>query len=168
MRNRSITAVGLVLVLSLASLSFKCGGGGSNGNGNNDPVRTAARAADAIAKSVGEMNNVKRELARQGKISSAEELKLTQQLLRLNTADKAVVNRLNAMHSAPSTADRSQFMSLFSELTSALDDLDRTGVVSLGDADARARLATIITTIRSSVAIIQSFIDANSNSNANG
>ena len=161
MRNRSITAVGLVLVLSLSSLSFKCGGGGSNGN--SEPVRTASRAADAIAKSIGEMNNVKRELARQGKLSSAEELKLTQQLLRLNTADKAVVNRLKSINAAPSPADRTQFMSLFNELTSALDDLDRTGVVSLGDADARSRLAAIVATIRSSVTIIQSFIDANSN-----
>jgi len=165
MRNRSITAAGLVLTLSLASLSFKCGGAGVAGT--QDPRRTAARAADAIAKSVGEMNNVKRELARQGKISQAEELKLTQQLLRLNTADKAVVNRLKAMSAAPSGADRSQFMSLFGELTSALDDLDRTGVVSLGDADARSRLAAIITTIRSSVGVIQSFIDANANSNSN-
>ena len=168
MRNRSITAVGLVLALSLASLAFQCGGGGSNGN--RDAVRTAARAADAVAKSIGELNNVKRELARQGKISSAEELRLTQQLLRLNTADKAVVNRLKSMNSAPTAADRSQFMSLFNELTSALDDLDRTGVVSIGDADSRGRLAAIITTIRSSVGIIQSFINANSgaNSNANG
>lgn len=167
MRNRSITAAGLVVVLSLASLSFKCGGSGGSGSGG-DPVRTAARASDAIAKSIGEMNNVKRTLAQQGKISSAEELKLTQQLLRLNTADKAVVNRLKAMNAAPSTADRSQFMSLFNELTSALDDLDKTGVVSLGDADARGRLAAIITTIRSSVGIIQSFIDANASANANG
>ncbi|HWW75599.1 MAG TPA: hypothetical protein VNZ44_09390 [Pyrinomonadaceae bacterium] len=165
MRNRSITAVGLVLVLSLASLSFKCGNGGSNDNSN--PVRTASRAADAIAKSIGEMNKVKRELARQGKISSAEELKLTQQLLKLNTADKAVVNRLKAMNAAPTSAERPQLMSLFNELTTALDDLDRTGVVSLGDADARARLATIITTIRSSVAIIQTFVGAIPNSDAN-
>ena len=155
MRNRSITAVGLVLVLSLASLSFKCGGGGSNGN--SDPVRTASRAADAIAKSIGEMNNVKRELARQGKISSAEELKLTQQLLRLNTADKALVNRLKAMGGNANAGD-SQVTSLFNELTAALDDLNTTGVVNLGDADARGRLGALITTIRSSVSIIQSFI----------
>ncbi len=158
MRNRSITAVGLVLVLSLASLSFKCGGAGVN---DNSPVRTAARAADAIAKSVGEMNNVKRELARQGKISSAEELKLTQQLLRLNTADKALVNRLKAMGGNANAGD-SQVRSLFNELTAALDDLNTTGVVNLGDADARGRLGALITTIRSSVAIIDSFIGGTS------
>ena len=163
MRNRSITAVGLVLTLSLASLSFKCNGDGSNANSN--PARTAARAADAIAKSLGELNNVKRELARQGKISSAEELKLTQQLLRLNAADKAVVNRLKSMSAAPTSADRSQFMSLFGELTSALDDLNTNGVLGLGDADARSRLATVVATLKSSVAIIQSFVDANANSN---
>ena len=155
MRNRRITAVGLVLVMSLASLSFKCGGPG--GCADNDSRCNAARAADTLAKSIGEMNNVKRELARQGKISSAEELKLTQQLLRLNTADKALVNRLKAMGGNANTGD-SQVRSLFNELTAALEDLNTTGIVNLGDADARGRLGALITTIRSSVSIIQSFI----------
>jgi hypothetical protein len=158
MRNRSITAVGLVLVLSLASLSFKCGGTGTCAD--TDSRCNAARAADTVAKSIGELNNVKRELARQGKISPAEELKLTQQLLRLNTADKALVNRLKAMGGNANSAGDSQVKSLFNELTAALEDLNTAGVVNLGDADARGRLGAVITTIRSSVTIIQSFINA--------
>jgi len=155
MRNRRITTVGLVLVLALSSLSFKCGDGSSNGN--NDPLRGAVRAADAIAKSIGEMTTVKRELAGQGKISAAEDLKLTQQLLRLNTADKALVTRLKSMNSAPDAPTRSQLSTLFNELTSALDDLNTTGVLGVQDEGARTRLGTIITAIRSSVQIIQSF-----------
>lgn len=155
MRNRRVTAVGLVLVLSLASMSFKCGGGGSNGNA--DALRGPIRAADAIAKSIGEMNNVKRELARQGKITSAEELKLTQQLLRLNTADKALLDRLKALRSEPDAPTRAQLVTMFNELTAALDDLNSTGVLGVTDEGARTRLATIVTAIRSSVQIIQSF-----------
>jgi hypothetical protein len=165
MRNRRITAVGLVLLLSLASTAFKCGG--SEPDGTTNPLRNAARAADAIAKSIGEMNNVKRELARQGTISSAEELKLTQQLLRLNTADKALVTRLKSMNSAPDTAGRAQLLSMFNELTAALDDLNSNGVLALSNEGARTRLSTIIATIRSSVQIIQAFADANANTNAN-
>jgi hypothetical protein len=158
MTNRRITAVGLVLVLSLASMSFKCGGSNGNGNsGTSDPARTAARAADAIAKSIGEMNEVKRELARQGKLTSAEELKLTQQLLRLNTADKALVERIKSLRSEPDAPTRTQLLSLFNELTAALDDLNSTGVLGVTNEDARNRLTTIITAIRSSVQIIQSF-----------
>lgn len=159
MRNRRMTAVGLVLVLSLASLSFKCGDGG-NSNGNSDPQRGAIRAADAIAKSIGEMNEVKRALARDGKIAPAEELKLTQMLLRLNTADKALLNRLKAMRSAPTATDRSQLVSMFNELTTALDDLNSNGVLGVSNEDARNRLTTIITAIRASVQIIQSFAQA--------
>ena len=154
MRTRSITIVGLVLTLSLASLSFKCGGGCAD----NSQLCNAARAADAVAKSIGELNNVKRELARQGKMSSAEELKLTQLLLRLNTADKAVVNRLKSMNAAPSAADKSQLLTLFNELSAAVDDLNTTGVLNLGDQGARDKLTVIITTIRSSLPIIQTFI----------
>jgi hypothetical protein len=158
MRNRRMTAVGLVLVLSLASMSFKCGG--DNSNGNADPQRGAIRAADAIAKSIGEMNNVKRELGQQGKIAPAEELKLTQMLLRLNTADRALLNRLKAMRSTPSEADKTQLVSMFNELTTALDDLNSNGVLGVGNEDARNRLATIIAAIRASVQIIQSFAQA--------
>jgi hypothetical protein len=155
MRNRRITAVGLVLVLSLASLSFKCGGSG--GNGNTDPLRNPIRAADAIAKSIAEMTNVKRELAQQGKITSAEELKLTQQLLRLNTADKALLDRLKSLRSEPDAPTRAQLLTMFNELTAALDDLNSTGVLGVTNEDARNRLTTIITAIRSSVQIIQAF-----------
>jgi hypothetical protein len=138
-------------------MSFKCGGGGGNGNSNTDPARTAARAGDAIAKSIGEMNEVKRELARQGKITAAEELKLTQQLLRLNTADKALVERIKSLRSEPDAPTRAQLLTLFNELTAALDDLNSTGVLGVTNEDARNRLTTIITAIRSSVLIIQSF-----------
>ena len=157
MRNIRITAVGLVLVLSLASMSFKCGGGGC---ADNSPLCSSARAADAIAKSIGEANTVKRELARQGKITAAEELKLTQQLLRLNTADKAFVRRIKALNAAPSAADKQQLVSLFNEVTAALDDLNSTGVLPLGDQGARDRLTAIITAIRASVQIIQPFLNS--------
>ena len=155
MRNRRITAVGLVLVLSLASMSFKCGGGGC---ADNSPLCTSARAADAIAKSIGEAITVKRELARQGKITAAEETKLTQQLLRLNTADKAFVRRLKALNAAPDAATKQQLAGLFNEVTAALDDFNTNGVLGLGDQGARDRLTAIITAIRASVQIIQPFI----------
>ncbi len=168
MRNRRITTLGLVVALSLASLSFKCGGGCAD----NNQLCDAARAADTVAKSIGELTTVKRELARQGKITAAEELRLTQQLLRLNTADRAVVNRLKAMNGAPDADGRQQLLSMFNELTTALDDLNANGVLGLGDADARNRLTTLITVIRGSLPIIQTFLNSpgpapggNSNSN---
>jgi hypothetical protein len=164
MTSRKISALGLILILSLASLSFKCGGN-TEPDGTTNPLRTSARAADAIAKSIGEINNVKRELAGQGKITSAEELKLTQQLLRLNTADKALVNRLKSLNSAPDSAGRAQLLGLFNELTAAFDDLNTNGVLGVGNQEARDRLTVIITAIRSSVQIIQAFANS-SNSNS--
>jgi len=155
MINRRITAVGLVLVLSLASMSFKCGGGGC---ADNSPLCTSARASDAIAKSIGEAITVKRELASQGKITAAEETKLTQQLLRLNTADKAFVRRLKALNAAPDAATQQQLKSLFNEVTAALNDLNTNGVLGLQDQGARDRLTAIITAINASVQIIQPFL----------
>ena len=163
MRNRRITNVGLALALSLASLSlmsFKCGGGGC-ADTDTDQRCTAARAADTIAKSISEMTTVKRDLANQGKISSAEELKLTQMLLRLNTADKALVKRLKAMGgSASNSNSQGQIASLLNEFTTALDDLNTNGILSLGNEDARNRLMVIITAIKSSLPIIQTFVNS--------
>jgi hypothetical protein len=156
MRNRNITVVGLVLVLSLASLSFKCGGGCAD----NDSRCTAARAADGLAKTIGELNNVKRELARQGKITPAEELKLTQQLLSVNTADKALVNKLKTMSGTPGSGGGLELKNLFGALTKALEDLDVNGIPGLGNADAKGKLGTLITTAKGFIPIIQSFIDA--------
>jgi hypothetical protein len=159
MRNRRITNVGLVLALSLAALSlmsFKCGGNCAD----TDQRCTAARAGDTIAKSIGELTTVKRDLAGQGKISSAEELKLTQQLLRLNTADKVLVTRLKAMGSASNSNSQGEIAGLLNEFTTALDDLDTNGILTLGNADARNRLTVIITAIKSSLPIIQTFVNS--------
>ena len=156
-RDRKAPHAGLILLLALASLSFKCGGAA----GRNDPMFAAARAADSIGKSIGELNNVKRELARQGKISPAEELKLTQQLLRLNTADKALVIRLKSMGtSTPDAAGQAQIMGLLGEVNAALSDLDSNAVTTLQNEQARSRLTAIQTTLKSSAQIIESFLVA--------
>lgn len=169
MRHRRTTAAGLVLALALGSLGFQCGGGGSSSQ--PESVRTAARAADAIAGSIKEMTRVKRELARQGSLTPAEELRLTQTLLRLNTADKAFVRRIKALNGLPDAQGRTDLMSLFNEVSVALDDLNTSGVLGVSNQGARDRLSVIVNTLRGSVGIIQTFIQSQSpgaNANANG
>jgi hypothetical protein len=145
----------LILAMGLASMAFQCGGNGPDGR--PEPLRNAARAADAIAKSIGEMTTVKRDMASQKKITPAEELKLTQALLRLNTADKTLVTRLKSLNSAPDATTQSQLFSMFNEVTAALDDLNNNGVLGVQNPDSRARLTTIINSIKASVQIIQAF-----------
>jgi hypothetical protein len=158
MRNRRTTIVGLTLVLSLVSLSFKCNSTGPTGQ--PEPLRNAASAADAVAKSIGEMIKLKRDLANQHKITSAEELKLTQALLRINTADKALVKRLKSMNSMPDASGRAQLLSMFGEVTSALSDLNNNGVLGIQNQDARNQLTTIINSINASIQIIQAFVQS--------
>jgi hypothetical protein len=64
------------------------------------------------------------------------------------------------MNGTPDTAGRTQLLSMFNELTAALDDLNSTGVLGVGNEDARNRLTVIITAIRSSLVIIQSFANS--------
>lgn len=154
MRNRKITAVGLVLVLSLASMSFKCGGGTTGPTGQPEPLRRAASAADAIAGSIKELRTAKNDLAGQNKISKDENVKLTTLLLRVNTADKALVSRLKSMNAMPDAAGKQQLVALFNELTAAVDDANTNGVLGLKNEEARNKLTVTINAIRASLAII--------------
>ena len=170
MRHRRTTAAGLLLALALGSLAFQCGGGGGGSSSQPESVRTAARAADAIAGSIKEMTTVKRELARQGTLTPDEELRLTQTLLRLNTADKAFVRRLKSLNGVPDASGRAELLAMFNEVTAALDDLNTNGVLGVSNQGARDRLGIIVNTLRGSVQIIQTFVqsqnrgtDANAN-----
>ena len=153
MRNRRITAVGLVLVLSLASMSFKCGDGTGPTN-QPEPLRNAAVAADTIAGSIKELRTAKNKLADQNKISKEENKKLTTLLLRINTADKALVNRLKSMTAMPDATQKQQLIAMFNELTAAVDDANTNGVLGLQSEEARTTLTVTINAIRASLAII--------------
>jgi hypothetical protein len=64
------------------------------------------------------------------------------------------------MGPAPSADAQSQIVSLLNEFTTALDDLNTNGILGLSNEDARNRLTVIITAIKSSVPIIQAFVNA--------
>lgn len=157
MKDRRFVPALLVIALALTTLSFKCGDGP---NVQSEPLRNAARASDTIAKSIGEMITIKRELAKQGKLAPDEELKLTQALLRVNTADKVFVKRLKSLNGAPDTATKAELVKMFGEVTSALNDLNSNGLLGLKNEEARTKLTTIFSTINASVLIIQTFVDS--------
>src|SRR5262245_36031555 len=105
------TLVGLLLVLAVSSMSFKCSGGGQP---TDDQVRKAAKAADTIAGSIGEMIKLKRQLAQQKTITPEEELALTNALLKANTADKAFLAATKQLKGTPTAAEKSNLATLFS------------------------------------------------------
>jgi hypothetical protein len=145
--KRKLTSLFSVLLLVLALCSC------------NDQVRQAARAADTIAKSVDQMIDLKRQLAQQQKITSNEELALTNALLKANTADRAFVDGLKKINGAPTAADKSKLAPLFSAFSAAINDID-SGVLGVQSADAKSNLTTILNTIKASLAIISSFVGA--------
>ncbi len=162
MKHRRFFSASLVIALALTSLAFQCGGSGNNNSSQPDPLRNAARASDTIAKSIGEMITVKRELAKEGKLTADEDLKLTQALLRVNTADKVLVKRLKSLKAAPDATTKAELVTMFGEVTSALNELNSGGLLGVRNEEARTRLTTIFNTINASVLIIQTFIDSSS------
>ena len=146
------TLVSFVLVLATASLSFKCGNGQQ---GPDDPVRKAAKAADAIAGSITEMIKVKRQLAQQKTITADEELALTNALLKANTADKAFLAATKQLKGTPTAADKSNLATLFSAVSAAVNEIDA-DVLGVKNPDAKAKLTTILNSIKASLAVISS------------
>lgn len=149
MKHRKTWTTALTLVLALTCLSFKCGGGG----GNTDPKRKYAKAADDIAGAISAMIDAKRNLAQQKRITADEELKLTQLLTAANNADIAFTNKLKSTTTIDA-GSRADLVSLLSQVTSAVNELNSSGVVKIGNADARQRLARFITTINAALAIL--------------
>jgi hypothetical protein len=152
--------LGLVLTLALTASAFKCGGGAAGGSGQADLVHTGARAADTIAVSIKEMITVKRQLAQQGTLKPAEELAITQALLRVNTADKALVQRLKSLTGPPDATTKTSLLSMLGELTTALEDLNRNGLLGIANSSARTQLTTILNTINTAVQIIRLVIES--------
>jgi hypothetical protein len=151
MKHKTVL-VGLFLLLAFSSLSFKCDG---NSAPPDSPWRPAAKAADDIAISINTMIKTKRALAQQGAITPAEELALTNALLKLNRADKALVNQIKTVKNATdASAQKPNLCSLFATVTSALGDLNNSGVLPISNAGAKTQLTTIINALNASVAII--------------
>jgi hypothetical protein len=164
--NRRSTPIitGLAFILLFASLSFKCDGGGNNNGSTNDPnkaFRSAAKASDDVAKGISEMIDLKRKLAASGKITPAEEGKLTDLLLKVNTADKVFVEQIRALRAAgtaPDGAAKSNLASLFAQVTSALSELSNGGVLPLGNGDAKGQLQKILALATTAAQVIETFL----------
>jgi hypothetical protein len=146
---RATTLTLLMLVLALASLSFKC----SDGCADTDPRCNYAKAADDIAGGISAMIDAKRSLAAKGRISADEDRKLTQLLTVANEAAIAFNNRLKATTTLDA-ASRTDLLNLLSNVTTAVDELNNSGVLSIGNADAKQKLTRVFGTISRAVNIL--------------
>jgi hypothetical protein len=139
----------LMLVLALASVSFKCGGGCAD----TDPRCNYAKAADDIAGGISAMIDAKQSLAKKGRITPDEDRKLTQLLTVANDAAIVFNNRLKATTTLDATS-RADLLNLLSNVTSAIDELNNSGVLRIGNADAKQKLSRVFGSISRAVSIL--------------
>ena len=147
MEHRKTWAMSLTIVLGLLCLSFQCGGGG------DDPRRKYARASDTIAGSISTMIDVKRDFAQNGRITADEERRLTELLLRANEAATVFNNRVKTV-TVIDAGSRAELGNLFAGVTSAIAELNSSGVLGIQNADAKSKLSRIIGSINAAIAII--------------
>ena len=151
---------GLALVLLFSSLSFKCGG--PPANDTDTRFRKAALAANDIAAGITQMIDLKTKLGQDKKISPAEELAITDLLLKVNTVDKAFNDQIQALRAAGTLPDASataNLQTLFAQVTSALSELNSKGILPLGNGGAKGQLAKILSTALAAAQVIQAFFN---------
>jgi hypothetical protein len=154
MKSKAVLT-GLLLLLVFTSFSFKCDGGGSTPVVDTSPYREPAKVAGTIAESIKAMITIKRALAKNGTLKPAENLALTNALLKLNTADKAFVKEINAVRDpVGASASKPKLCVLFAALTTALSEVNNSGILPVGDAGAKGQLAAALTKITSVVPTI--------------
>ena|SRR2546423_1523986 len=154
LKHRKTTLTGLTLLLALTCLSFKCGGQG----GNADPKRRYAKASDDIAAVINAMIDAKRRLAQQQLITAEEELRLTHLLSATLAADIRFNNRLKSTTTVDAST-RNDLLNLLSQVTTAVNDLNNVGVLSIGNANAKLRMAQFIGSINAAIAILSQLND---------
>ena len=154
MKQRKMWTTALTLVLALTCLSFKCGGGGQVAGGNTDAKRKYAKAADDIAGALNSMVDVLKNLQQQGRISDDEARKLVQLLNAANEADTALFNRLKAT-TVVDASNKSELLSLLSQVSATVNDLSNSGVLPIGNSDAKQKLSKFLNTINAALAILR-------------
>jgi ribosomal protein S20 len=154
--KRRVLASGLTLALMLFALA--CLPGCQKTSIPDDPQRKAAKAADDIAGAVKAMTDLKHKLADQKQITREEDLALTKALLKVNSTDKVLVEKLKALRAAASEGDKTQTCALFREVLSAVGELNDKGVLGVNNAEARSRLTTILNTINGLTPVIANFL----------
>jgi hypothetical protein len=144
MRSK-LVLTSLMLLLVLTSLSFKCGSGESLPP--DSPYRGAAKTADDIAAAINAMIKVKRALRNSGTLKPAEEKPLTVALMKLNSADQALVKEIKAIKSSSdATTNKPKLCTALAALNAALSEVNG-NVTPVSDPGAKSQLATALTTI---------------------
>jgi hypothetical protein len=142
--------VALLLLLSFTAFSFKC----DNGGGLTDPYRKAAKASDDIAAALNTMTRIEGELGRSGKLSHDRDVALTTLLQKANDADRAFVNEIKKLKADPNPATKATLCTLFNTASSALTDLNNSGILPVEDAGAKSTLANVFSKITAASTII--------------
>lgn len=121
-----------------------------------DPLRKYAKATDDMALAINSMIKAKRSLASQGRISPAEDLKLTRALLVANEAVTVFYQRVKSLTDAPDAHTKAELMTMLNSATSAIDELNNQGILGISDPASRQELARFVGILKAAIAVFSS------------
>lgn len=122
----------------------------------DDRLRKAAKADADIAAGINAAIKLKRELAKEKKISVEEELSITKALFVLNAASAQFHNEVEN-HKEWNENTRAALIRSFANVTAALNDLIEKGVI-VKDDESRLKIQAALSLIRASTVIIEGIL----------
>ena len=147
MKNKTLRFVAVFLI-GASLLSYGC---------QPDELKRAAKASDTLAGSINSLILAKRELAKQGKLNRNEELKLTQLLFAFNEAVTVFNNQAKSSKTWDANV-KSALTTLFTEVTSTLDQLNTQGVLNITNPEAKKTFTDILIGANAAIAIIKAVL----------
>jgi hypothetical protein len=123
----------------------------------DEAVRKAARASDDMAVTVGLAIDTKRSLAASGLLKPEEEIPLTLGLQKVNASIKAFHAQVKRTSVLDQTS-KPQLALLFSNITSAVAELNEKGVLGIKDPEAKAKVTAVLAGFTTAFAVIQAVI----------
>lgn len=150
--RRRVISKGLTLLLVAACFTLTA----CPSNDNNDPLRKYARASDSMAGTINSMIKAKRSLAQSGRITPAEELRLTEKLLTANNAVTTFNTRVKSLTAVPDASTKAELVNLLSNVTSAINELNTGGVLGISNPESKQKLSKFIETINAAIAVFSS------------
>lgn len=153
--------ISLTLSLAFVVMSALCAWTSSCGT----KLHRSAIAADSIANSLKTAADLNGQLYATGQISLAERQQIATGIVQATLANDVLIAQLTQAEANGGQVNSASLVAAFSAFTTQLDGLETNGVLHLKSAKAQAWFATILNSIKASVAILHASIASQKSQN---
>lgn len=146
--QKRLTSILALCLLAVTLTAAKC---------SDDKLAAAAKASDDLAAAINSAIVLKRQLAAEGKITNAEDLKITQALYVVNEAATLYYQEVKTITTFDATA-KSRLAGSFARVTASLKDINDQHIFEPKSAESQNKLKAVLTAMGAAAVAIESLL----------